>query len=101
MKLLTALGKAATEIPPNDVPKERPADIIEAISSKQYFGKAFKDLETWKNWTAFLKGIYGLPLDAEELGVFQSCTKRTAPPSAGFKVYWVTVGPIFTSDIST
>src|SRR5215813_752852 len=56
--------------------------IIHAIKDKQVFGKlpAFQSLDTWVSWLAWLKAIYALPMNPDELGIYQQCTGRTQPP---------------------
>ena len=71
---------------------KRPANIIEALESSSYFGPAFRDLSTWRNWLTFLKVIYGLSLDAEELEVYRQCTKRSAPLQQGFREVYAICG---------
>jgi hypothetical protein len=72
---------------------KRPANIIEAITNPEYFGKAFKDLTTWQAWLTFLRTVYGIPFaDDHELTTFQECTKRTAPLVGGHKEIFAVCG---------
>jgi hypothetical protein len=61
-------------------------NIIEALESRQHFGglSDFRDLGSWRNWIAFLKAVYGLPLDAGEIEVFRKHTGRQAPRPDGY-----------------
>ena len=57
--------------------------IVDAIRHKQLFGSlpAFSSLETWIAWLSWLKAIYALPMDENELGIYRQCTGRTEPPT--------------------
>jgi hypothetical protein len=46
----------------------------------------------WLPWRAFWKAVYALPLNAEELVVFQRHTKRTTPPPAPVAEAWMAIG---------
>jgi hypothetical protein len=45
-------------------------NVLEALRDPNIFGPlaAFRDLRTWRAWIVFLKVVYGLALDDEELG---------------------------------
>lgn len=58
-------------------PKPR-LSIIDACLDPEIFGGWFKDTKTWAAWFAFLKVVFGLPLDDAELATFRECTGRTA-----------------------
>jgi hypothetical protein len=57
--------------------------IIDAIKDGDVFGSlpAFKSLDTWASWLVWLKAVHALPLDDNELSIYQQCTGRTAPPT--------------------
>jgi len=57
-------------------------NIIEAILNRKLFGSlpAFRDLTTWRPWTVWLKAVFALPMDADEVEIFRRCTGRTNPP---------------------
>ena len=42
-----------------------PVTIIDALKDRALFGglPAFQDLTTWRPWIAFLRAVYGLPMD--------------------------------------
>jgi hypothetical protein len=61
-----------------------PITIIDACQDPEIFGPWFKERETWAAWFAFLKVIFGLPLDDTELAIFQKFTGRTKPLAAGY-----------------
>lgn len=46
----------------------------------------------WKPWRSFLKAVYGLPMDADELAIFRQCTGRAAPPEEKVDEVWMAVG---------
>ena len=60
--------------------------IVDALRDPNVFGglPAFADLSTWKPWLVFLRSVYGLSLDAEELAIFQRYTNRSAPREGGY-----------------
>lgn len=59
-------------------------DLDEILTDKAKFGKIFRNLKQWKAWVSFLKAFYGLSMTAEELEIFQECTRRTSVPENGF-----------------
>jgi len=61
-------------------------NVLEALRDPNIFGSlaAFRDLRTWRAWIVFLKVVYGLPLDDDELGIFQVRTGRIAPRPGGY-----------------
>jgi hypothetical protein len=58
--------------------------IIDACHDASLFGPWFKNKATWSAWFTFLKVLFGLPLDAAELALFQQCTGRAAPAVGGY-----------------
>jgi len=61
-----------------------PINIIQACDNPQVFGPWFKDRETWSAWFGFLKVVFGLPLNAADLVIFQKCTGRLEPAADGY-----------------
>jgi hypothetical protein len=64
--------------------------IIEACRDPKLFAPWFqagwfkkKDAESWAAWFAFLKALFGLPMTAAELAIFQQCTGLDSPPAGG------------------
>src|SRR5262245_15912929 len=57
--------------------------IIDAIKDKRVFGglPAFAGLDTWTSWLTWLKAIFALPMDPDELPIYQQATGRTQPPT--------------------
>lgn len=58
----------------------RPANIIEAVTSPDWWGPWFPQPETWTAWRSFWKATFALPMEAEELHIYQACTGRTELP---------------------
>ena len=62
----------------------RDLTIVQALVDPALFGglPTFWDLASWSRWRVFLKAVYGLPLDGDELAVFRTHTGRTTydPP---------------------
>jgi hypothetical protein len=46
----------------------------------------------WLPWRAFWKGVYAVPMTAEELAVYQRHTKRETPPQAQVAEAWMCIG---------
>jgi hypothetical protein len=67
-------------------------DIITAIHDKHLFRKFFKDLATWQSWLVFLKALFALAMDQEELALYRQCTGRQAPPEKPFGEAWAPTG---------
>jgi hypothetical protein len=61
-------------------------NIIEALADPQLFGglPEFRDLSTWRPWLAFLRAVYGLPMDEVDLALFREHTGRQAPQPGGY-----------------
>jgi len=63
--------------------QQRQPNIIQAILNPKLFGSlpAFKkDIDTWRAWIVWLKAVFALPMDIQELEIFRKCTDRTNPP---------------------
>jgi hypothetical protein len=54
--------------------------ILDALGDRQLFGRQFKNLDTWRNWIVFLKAVFCLPMDLDELEAFKGFTGREHPP---------------------
>ena len=57
-------------------------DILKAIDDPEIFCNWFRDPTTWRAWRAFLAALFGLPMDADQLALFQEFTGRQTPPTA-------------------
>ena len=64
---------------------ERPPDpdIIACLRDPELFGglPQFRDLSTWRAWIVVLKAIFGLPLDDDELVIYQRHSQRAEAPA--------------------
>lgn len=67
-------------------------NIIEVINDQHLFRPLFKDLETWRSWLVFLKSLFALPMDGDELSLYRQCTGRQNPPGEPFSEAWVPMG---------
>jgi hypothetical protein len=68
------------------------ATILEAISHPAVWRRWFRDPQTWAAWHAFLAALFGLPMSADDLAIYQQCTGRTTPPEGGANEAWLIVG---------
>ena len=66
--------------------------IIDAIDDRNLFAPWFKNRTTWAAWFVFLRALFGLPLSASELPLYQECTGRTEPPTAAATEGWLICG---------
>lgn len=55
-------------------------DIIAALDDPLLFAPHFRG-ETWAAWSVFLRALFALPLDADELAIYTEHTGRADPPS--------------------
>jgi hypothetical protein len=67
-------------------PKPKPAPdpvatptIIELCRNPEFFADWFKDEKSWRAWFAFLRVLFGLPLEAGDMEIFQLCTGQETP----------------------
>lgn len=62
--------------------------ILDALADPNLLGAMaqFHDLSTWRAWLVFLRAVYGLALEGDDLGTFKRHTGRTvyAPPPGGY-----------------
>ncbi len=60
-------------------------DLISALDDAELFGPHFKPHrkhgDTWRRWRVFLRALFALPMDADDLTIYQRCTGRTDPPA--------------------
>lgn len=66
----------------------RAFSILDALEDTALLGAlpAFQNLASWRPWLVFLRALYGLPLEADDLETFRRHTGRTTydPPPSGF-----------------
>jgi hypothetical protein len=58
--------------------------IIDLCRDPEFFADWFKDEESWRAWFAFLRVLFALPLDEDDLKIFQQCTGQIAPNPNGY-----------------
>lgn len=61
-------------------------NIIEALNDPHLFGAlpTFSDLGPWRPWLAYLRAVYGLPMDDADLALFRLHTGRQTPRDGGY-----------------
>jgi hypothetical protein len=61
--------------------------ITDAIKNRRLFGSLprFKTLDSWTAWLVVLKAIFGLPMTADDLVIFNRHTGRASPPQAALR----------------
>ena len=71
-------------------------NIIQAIDDPLLFQPWFKRRwlrsDSWATWRVFLKALYGLPMDGQELEIFCRHTGRKKPPTEPFEKAWLICG---------
>jgi hypothetical protein len=67
-------------------------NIVEAINDPGLFRPLFKNLETWRSWMVFLKALFALAMDQEELTLYRTCTGRQTPPDKPLGEAWAPQG---------
>ena len=77
---------------PKPAPEPKQLSILDVCNDPNIFGPWFKDRTTWVAWFAFLKTMYGIPLDEIELAIFKECTGRTTPLPAGYLLAALVIG---------
>ncbi len=89
-------GTASESSAPAQAPQEARAGltILEALADPLLFGAlpAFRDLATWRPWLAFLRAVYGLPMDEADLALFREHTGRETPRAGGYPEAVAVVG---------
>src|SRR6266700_3805900 len=66
--------------------------ILEAMAHPAVWGPWFRDPATWAPWRAFLAALFGLPMTADDLDLYRTCTGRDQPPPDGFTEAWLVIG---------
>ena len=67
-------------------------NIVQALDDPHVFGTVIKDHQSWAPWRAFLKALFGLPMDDAEAELFRACTGRATLPSTMFAACWLICG---------
>lgn len=55
-------------------------NILSALRDRNLFGSIFKNPASWHAWEIYLSALFGLPIGAEDMGLFRQCTGLTRPP---------------------
>jgi hypothetical protein len=58
--------------------------IIDLCRDPDFFADWFKDEESWRAWFAFLRVLFALPLDEDDLKIFRDCTGQITPNPSGY-----------------
>jgi len=66
-------------------------NVIDAMEDPRLFGEQFSG-ESWATWKVFLKGVFALPMTAEELEVFKRYTGNREPPEKPVGECWAICG---------
>ena len=66
-------------------------NILHALDDPKVFGPFFKG-GTWDSWRVFLAALFALPLNAEQLAIYQLHTGRSTPPSQASHEAWLICG---------
>jgi hypothetical protein len=66
--------------------------ILDACRDPELFAPWFKRPATWRGWFCFLRALFGLPLDLQDLVLFNQYTGRGDVPAGGFREAWLVVG---------
>src|SRR4030095_6098068 len=74
--------------------KAKRFNIIQAIHHPDLFGSlpALHSLQTWASWITWLKSVFALPMDENELSIYRQCTGRTQPPTKQPSEIYTVVG---------
>ncbi len=64
----------------------RASDFIAEIMGDEWYGP------DWLAWRAFVKSVFGEPMDAEEFAVYRQCTALDRPLDKRQREVWVPVG---------
>jgi hypothetical protein len=65
--------------------------ILDAMQDEQLFKPWFRGL-SWSAWISFLKALFALPLDENDLITYQRHSTRHTAPQEPFREAWVVVG---------
>lgn len=67
--------------------------LIDAMDDDRLFAPWFRRRrESWSAWRVFIKAMFGLEMDAEDLALYRQCTGRADPPNAAFAVAYLICG---------
>jgi hypothetical protein len=67
-------------------------DLLTACRDPNLFAGWFRDPQTWRNWFVFLRALFALPIEGEDLETFTRCTGRAVPPETPASEAWLICG---------
>jgi len=73
-------------------PLELGEAILGSIEDPELFGEHFLPHDTWGPWKVVLKCLFGIPLEAGEMELFQASTGRTTPFQSALREAWIMCG---------
>ena len=71
--------------------RKQPVTILDAIDDPKLFAPWFRK-STWTAWRTFLAALFALPMNAEQLELYQQCTGRTKAPTTPATEGWLICG---------
>lgn len=66
--------------------------ILDACQDEALFAHWFRDPTTWHGWRVFLCALFALPMDQDDLELYQRCTGRTDVPVEPATEAWLVCG---------
>ncbi len=66
-------------------------NLIQAMRDPKVFAAFFRG-STWTAWFAFVAALFGLPMTAQQLAIYQQHTGRSTVPTAPSHEAWLVVG---------
>jgi len=69
-----------------------PITLLDAVGDPNLFAPWFRDRATWAAWLAFLRALFGLPMDADDLTLLRRHAGRTVAPTGPTQEAWLVVG---------
>lgn len=67
-------------------------NIIEALEDKRFFGPSFPDLGNWRAWAVYLRALFGLAIEGEDLELLKNCTGLEVAPATRSRESFVICG---------
>jgi hypothetical protein len=67
-------------------------DLITACQDSHLFKPWFRDPATWSTWFTFIRALFALPMDEQELEIYTRCTGRVAPLTEPASESWLACG---------
>jgi hypothetical protein len=80
---MTTATKQRKKNKPSPEPAATPS-ILDLARDPDFFADWFRDEASWKSWFTFLRILFALPLDADDLALFRQCTGQTTPNPNGY-----------------